>query len=129
MIKVKRSIETHLIKNLKMSTEKLYGKRIEETVSYLMDLVRLSTDYRFKSLEAEVIEFTVSKINRESLEKNNYYLLSLEPTVKNEILTKKLVSAEERLTEKEKVVKQMQDDLLKQRFELQRLHNRLKEQE
>ena len=115
MKKVKRSIETILVKNLKiMSSEASIEKPIQENIDYLMDLMRWSSFYNLKDLLADLITIFVNDIDRFVLETNGFYMNDLEPVIKNEILMKKMDITEDEL-------KKCKDKLEKQNLELERL--------
>jgi hypothetical protein len=126
MLKCRKTLENHLIGevNACSAVKKFYGDRLTTHVAWLMRLVELSEVYRLARLKSAVIEHMVGKVDRCWLEKNEYYANgALCKDTKLEIVTGKLQMAEARVACDEKTIRLLKDDLLKQKFEIQRLNN------
>ena len=127
MIKLKRLIEKHLIKKLDQSSgKKLYGKpAMVSHLEFLMDLIEWSTTYGLNNLRDKTIDHMANKFDKKFLDTNAYYMNRMDGDTKLLLLNKKLELMEEAAKSKEMLLKQMRDDLLRQKFEIQRLNKNL----
>lgn len=102
---------------------KLYGKAIENQLNHLVDLIFLSVKFRLYKLKSEAMSVIAKKFNRSQLDKNENFPL-LDQSIRFEVYAIKLSLLEEQLKQKEVKLKQLQDENLKQKFEIQHLKNR-----
>ena len=123
-MKLKILIENKIIEKLnkgKVSQTKLYGKAIDYQLDNVMYSFELSNRYRLKKLKTECINnLAKNSFNENSIEKHEFYS-KIEDSDKIEILSKKLASCEEKLSSRDKRIKLLEDENMKQKFEIMRL--------
>lgn len=127
MRKIQLTIEKYLIKKIYPSNStkkiKLYGKAIENHLDYCLNLIYLANRYRLSSLKKECIDYISSNFEKKLIIANPTYQTLIEDEHKIELLSRQIDHLEEKLKSKELKWKQMEDELLKQKFEIQRLNN------
>ena len=99
---------------------KLYGKAIENQLDTITYSLILSYKYRLKKLRNECISQLAKHFSVQMMEKNAFYQ-KIEHNDKLEIMSKKLSLFEEKIAIKDKKIKQLEDENLKQKFEINRL--------
>jgi hypothetical protein len=124
-MKLKILIEKKLIEKLsesgKTNQKKLYGKAIDYELDKVMYSFDLSYRYRLEKLKIECINnLAKSNISENSIEKHEFYP-RIESGDKIEILSKKLALFEEKLASRDKRIKQLEDENMRQKFEINRL--------
>lgn len=107
-----------------MSTSRLYGKTINDQLDYLVNLLNLSVIYRLSKLKAECINYISKKFDQNQIDKNIEFN-KLETEIKLVVFKTKTTMLEDQIKSKEIKFKQMQDEILKQKFEINRLNNLL----
>ena len=122
---LKISIEKHLVKTVQyLSTSRSYGKTIKDQLDYLVYLLNLSTIYRLNKLKAECMSYIAKKFDKTQID-NHVEFNKVEADVKLVIFRERSAILEEQIKLKETKFKQMQDEILKQKFEINRLKNLL----
>ncbi len=99
---------------------KLYGKAIDHQLDNIMYFLDLSYKFRLKKLRNECINYLAKQFSEQIIEKNFYYI-KIENDDKLEILRKKLCVLDEKVLSKDKKLKQLEDENLRQKFEIRRL--------
>jgi len=102
----------------------MYGKTINSQLDYLVNLLNLSVIYRLNKLKTECINYISKKFDQNQIDKNEEFNKS-ETEIKLMIFKQKSAMLEEQVKLKEVKCKQMQDEILKQKFEINRLTNLL----
>jgi len=131
--KLKISIEKHLIKKVRnqiKSPKRLYGKEINNKLVYLSDLLRLSMHFVLNKLKQECIETIATNFDKNSIEElfvQNEFM-NVDECTKLNIFKKKCELLENKLKTDEKKYKNMQDEMLRQKFEIQHLKSMLEQQ-
>jgi hypothetical protein len=131
--KLKKSIEKHIISKVKIqikSPKKLYGKEINNKLVYLTDLLRLSVLFNLKKLNQECIDTIATHFDKSSIDQlfaQNEFI-DVDKCTKLNIFKKKCEVLENKLKTDEKKYKDMQDEILRQRFEIHHLKNMLQQQ-
>lgn len=119
--KLQLTIEKHLLK--KIVKKKLYGKQIEDHLETCLHMIYLSMRFRLLTLRKECIDYVVANFEKKLIVSSSIYLECLSEEIRLDLLGKQIDYLEEKLKSKEKKFKQMEDDLLRQKFEIQRLNN------
>lgn len=122
---VKILIEKSLISQLTQQSwlkKPLYGKAIDDRINYVTSLLNLSDMYILKRLRAECLECLSNNFTKTQLESNGLFM-ELDSNNRVEIYGRKLDLLEEKLKQKDERLKKMQDECLKQKFELKNLKN------
>lgn len=122
MRKLQLTIEKHLIKKI-TPVKKLYGQSIENHIDLCLNMIYLSHRYRLNLLKKESIDYLSSNFEKKQIINNSNYINCLDESLKIELLNKQIDYLEEKLKQKTSKWKQMEDDLLRQKFEIQRLNN------
>ena len=86
-------------------------------------MIYLSHRYRLNLLKKESIDYLSSNFEKKQIINNSNYINCLDESLKIELLNKQIDYLEEKLKQKTSKWKQMEDDLLRQKFEIQRLNN------
>ncbi len=124
MRKMQLLIEKQLIKKLNNQKKvKLYGKSIEMHLNYYLNMIYLSDRYRLQGLKKECIDYVSLTFEKKLILNKSGLLLDYDNSVLIEILSKQIDLLEEKLKAKDLKWKQMEDDLLRSKFEIQRLNN------
>ena len=122
---LKASIEKHLIRSIEVnSNRKMYGKTINDLLDYLVNTLNLAIVFRLEKLRVECIACISKKFETKQIEKHVEFT-KLEPAFKLDVLREKNRILEEHIKLKEAKFKQMQDEILRQKFEINRLNNLL----
>jgi len=126
MRKMQLLIEKQLVKKLMNQKKvKLYGKSIEMHLSNYLTLIFLSDRYRLQTLRKECIDYVSLTFEKKLI--MSKFSLGLDDcsaqSVLIEILSKQVDLLDEKLKAKDLKWKQMEDDLLRSKFEIQRLNN------
>ena len=125
ILKIRKIIERHFLKELREisnNKQKFYGSKLNDHIIYLMNLIRTSIDYRMKVLQQETIDHLVYNIDKKILKGNDNFNKWLDVDIKLEIFSRKLDILDEASKNKEKLMKTMKDENLRQKFEIQRLN-------
>jgi hypothetical protein len=131
--KLKINIEKHLmnkVKNQIKSPKKLYGKEINNKLVYLSDLLRLSMLFGLNKLKQECMDTIATHFDKSSIDQlfaQNEFA-DVDECTKLNIFKKKCELLENKLKTDEKKYKNMQDEILRQKFEIQHLKNMLEQQ-
>jgi hypothetical protein len=107
-----------------LSTSRLYGKTIHDQLDYLVNLLNLSVIYHLTKLKTECINYISKKFDQNQIDKNIEFN-KLETEIKLVVFKTKTTLLEDQMKSKEIKFKQMQDEILKQKFEINRLNNLL----
>jgi hypothetical protein len=123
------AIEKHLIKNIQnLSSCRMYGKTINDQLDYLVTLLKLSDVYRMIKLKLECIAYISKKFDKSQIDKNSQFSgSSIDVEIKLAVFREKSLLLEEQAKLKETKCKQMQDEILKQKFEINSLKKQLSE--
>jgi len=85
-------------------------------------MIYLSMRFRLLTLRNECMNYVINHFEKSLIVNNSVYLHLFTEQIRLELLEKLIDSLQEKLKSKETKCKQMQDDLLKQKFEIQRLN-------
>jgi len=120
MRRLQLTLEKHLLKQIVKT--KLYGKQIESHLDKCLHMIYLSMRFRLLILRNECMNYVINHFEKNLIVNNSVYLHLFTEQIRLELLEKLIDSLQEKLKSKETKCKQMQDDLLKQKFEIQRLN-------
>jgi hypothetical protein len=87
-------------------------------------MLNLAVIYRLNKLKAECIQYISKKFDQNQIDKNIEFN-KIETDIKLSIYKEKSTFLEEQTKSKEVKIKQMQDEVLKQKFEINRLNKLL----
>lgn len=113
----KTLIAQQLAQQSSTKNKPLYGKAIDDRISDVTSLLNLSDLYALKRLKAECLENLSANFTKTQLESNSLFM-ELDSNNRVEIYRRKLDLLEEKLKQKEERLKKIQDECLKQKFEL-----------
>jgi hypothetical protein len=102
-------------------TRKLYGKQIDVELESFVDLLELCNIYCLKKLRLECIRHVAQSFQTEMIEAKMAANVNIDPHDLLDIFRKKLQVADEKLMKKEQRLKMLEDENLKQKFEIKRL--------
>ena len=116
-------IEKHLIKNVSSTcAKKLYGKNMTDQLENLIGILHLAKVYELKKLKIECILSLAAHFGKKNLEQNTLFS-KLDQDLKLEIFSKRVDNLETKLEQNEAKLKHLQDENLKQKFEIKRLES------
>ena len=121
MRKLQLTLEKHLLKQI--VTTKLYGKQIEAHLDKCLHMIYLSMRFRLLALRKQCVSYVIGHFEKRHIVQNPIYLELFSEEIRLDLLDKLIDHLQEKLKSKEAKCKQMEDDLLRQKFEIQRLLN------